>query len=190
GRRRPYFLAGAILAAFALFAMPESPAIWFAAMMLWILDASLNISMEPFRAFVGDMLGKDQHSVGYAVQTAFIGTGAVVGSLFPSLMEAMGVANVAPPGQIPDTVRYSVWGGGLALFVAVLWTVVATREYSPEEMAAFEPPVAANAPAVRTLASRGYAASAGWIAAGVAVALVQMRFALLREVLLLGALLA
>src|SRR3546814_5037443 len=86
--------------------MPESPAIWFAAMMLWILDASLNISMEPFRAFVGDMLGKDQHSVGYAVQTAFIGAGAVVGSLFPSLMEAMGVANVAPPGQIPDTVRY------------------------------------------------------------------------------------
>src|SRR3546814_9757961 len=68
GRRRPYFLAGAILAAIALFVMPESPAIWFAAMMLWILDASLNISMEPFRAFVGDMLGKDQHSVGYAVQ--------------------------------------------------------------------------------------------------------------------------
>src|SRR5690606_17349551 len=93
GRRRPYFLAGAILAAIALFVMPESPAVWFAAGMLWILDASLNISMEPFRAFVGDMLGKDQHSVGYAVQTAFIGAGAVVGSLFPSLMEAMGVAN-------------------------------------------------------------------------------------------------
>src|SRR3546814_6147995 len=87
GRRRPYFLAGAILAAIALFVMPESPAIWFAAMMLWILDASLNISMEPFRAFVGDMLGTDQHSVGYSVQTAFIGAGAVVGSLFTSLME-------------------------------------------------------------------------------------------------------
>src|SRR3546814_13902067 len=69
--------------------------------------------MEPFRAFVGDMLGKDQHSVGYAVQTAFIGAGAVVGSLFPSLMEAMGVATVAPPGQIPDTVRYAFWFGGL-----------------------------------------------------------------------------
>src|SRR3546814_2160030 len=96
--------------------------------------------MEPFRAFVGDMLGKDQHSVGYAVQTAFIGAGAVVGSLFPSLMEAMGVANVAPPGQIPDTVRYAFWFGGLALFLAVLWTIVATREYSPAEMSAFEPP--------------------------------------------------
>src|SRR3546814_8567898 len=93
------FLAGAILAAIALFAMPESPSIWFAAVMLWLLDASLNISMEPFRAFVGDMLRKDQHSAGYAVQTAFIGAGAVVGSLFPSVMEAFGVANVAPPGQ-------------------------------------------------------------------------------------------
>src|SRR3546814_7960835 len=79
------------------------------------------------------MLGKDQHSVGYAVQTAFIGAGAVVGSLFPSLMEAMGVANVAPPGQIPDTVRYAFWFGGLALFLAVLWTIVATREYKSEE---------------------------------------------------------
>src|SRR3546814_7060366 len=88
GRRRPYFLAGAILAAIALFVMPESPAVWFAAVMLWILDASLNVSMEPFRAFVGDMLRKDQHSAGYAVQTAFIGAGAVVGSLFPALMEA------------------------------------------------------------------------------------------------------
>jgi len=190
GRRRPYFLAGAILAAIALLVMPESPAIWFAAMMLWILDASLNVSMEPFRAFVGDMLGKDQHSVGYAVQTAFIGAGAVVGSLFPSLMEALGVANVAPPGQIPDTVRYAFWFGGLALFLAVLWTVVSTGEYSPEEMAAFEPPVAVNAPVLPTLASRSYAASIGWVIAGIAVAFVQVRFALLREVLLLGALLA
>src|SRR3546814_4596828 len=87
--------------------MPESPAIWFAAVMLWLLDASLNVSMEPFRAFVGDMLHRDQHSAGYAVQTAFIGAGAVVGSLFPAVMEALGVANVAPPGQIPDTVRYA-----------------------------------------------------------------------------------
>src|SRR3982751_5862326 len=73
GRRRPYFLAGAILAAFALLVMPEAPSLLFAAAMLWLLDAALNISMEPFRAFVGDMLRKDQHSAGYAVQTAFIG---------------------------------------------------------------------------------------------------------------------
>ena len=189
GRRRPYFLAGAILAAIALFVMPESPAIWFAAMTLWILDASLNISMEPFRAFVGDMLRKDQHSVGYAVQTAFIGAGAVVGSLFPTLMEAMGVANVAPPGQIPDTVRYAFWFGGIALFLAVLWTVVTTDEYSPEQMAAFDPPAVEDAPAIRALASHSYASSLGWIAAGILVVLAQVELSLLREVLLLGALL-
>ncbi|MBA3939982.1 MAG: MFS transporter [Sphingopyxis sp.] len=189
GRRRPYFLAGAILAAIALFVMPESPAIWFAAMMLWILDASLNISMEPFRAFVGDMLGKDQHSVGYAVQTAFIGAGAVVGSLFPALMEAMGVANVAPPGQIPDTVRYAFWFGGIALFLAVLWTIVTTQEYDPQQMAAFEPAGADAALAPRALAEHSYAGSFGWIAAGVVVILIQVELALLREVLLLGALL-
>eukprot|EP01136_Pigoraptor_vietnamica_P040755 Opistho-1_new@1135 len=189
GRRRPYFLAGAILAAIALFVMPESPAIWFAAMMLWILDASLNISMEPFRAFVGDMLRKDQHSVGYAVQTAFIGAGAVVGSLFPSLMEAMGVANVAPAGQIPDTVRYAFWFGGIALFLAVLWTVVTTGEYSPEQMAAFERAAPDAASASHALASRGYHGGLAWAAAGVLVLFVQHHFALLREVLLLGALL-
>ncbi|WP_447758723.1 MFS transporter [Sphingopyxis fribergensis] len=190
GRRRPYFLAGAILAAIALFVMPESPAIWFAAMMLWILDASLNISMEPFRAFVGDMLRRDQHSVGYAVQTAFIGAGAVVGSLFPALMEAMGVANVAPPGQIPDTVRYAFWFGGLALFLSVLWTVVTTREYDPAEMAAYEErDRAVEAPMVRALASHSYASSLLWIAAGIAVVVIQIEFALLREVSLLGALL-
>lgn len=190
GRRRPYFLAGAILAAIALFVMPESPAIWFAAMMLWILDASLNISMEPFRAFVGDMLRRDQHSVGYAVQTAFIGAGAVVGSLFPALMEAMGVANVAPPGQIPDTVRYAFWFGGLALFLSVLWTVVTTREYEPAEMAAYEEQDGAAAAApVRALASHSYTGSLVWIVAGIAVLLIQIEFALLREVLLLGALL-
>lgn len=188
GRRRPYFLAGAVLAAIALFVMPESPAIWFAAMMLWILDASLNISMEPFRAFVGDMLRRDQHSAGYAVQTAFIGAGAVVGSLFPTLMEAMGVANVAPSGQIPDTVKYAFWFGGLALFLSVLWTVVTTREYDPAQMATYEESTA-ETPAIRALASHAYKNSLVWIAAGIAVLLIQIEFALLREVLLLGALL-
>ena len=190
GRRRPYFLAGAILAAIALFAMPESPAIWFAAAMLWLLDASLNISMEPFRAFVGDMLRKDQHSAGYAVQTAFIGAGAVVGSLFPAAMEAMGVANVAPPGQIPDTVKYAFWFGGAALFLSVLWTIVTTHEYDPATMAAFaaSSPVAAALPA-QDLAARSYGTGLVWIAAGIAVAAIQQHFALLREVLLLGALL-
>ncbi|MBB6426729.1 MFS transporter [Sphingopyxis sp. JAI128] len=190
GRRRPYFLAGAILAAIALFVMPESPAIWFAAMMLWILDASLNISMEPFRAFVGDMLRRDQYSAGYAVQTAFIGAGAVVGSLFPTLMEALGVANVAPSGQIPDTVRYAFWFGGGALFLSVLWTVVTTSEYDPATMARFEAEAGAHeAPAMRALASHSYAGGLAWIAAGITTILIQIEFALLREVLLLGALL-
>ena len=154
GRRRPYFLAGAILASLSLFVMPLAPALWFAALMLWMLDASINISMEPFRAFVGDMLRKDQHTAGYAVQTAFIGAGAVVGSLFPYLLEHWGVSNEAPAGTIPDTVRYSFWAGGAALFAAVMWTVVTTREYSPQEMAAFgEADSDAAAPAANTARS-------------------------------------
>ncbi|MFM5886365.1 MAG: MFS transporter, partial [Novosphingobium sp.] len=133
GRRRPYFVAGALLAALSLLMMPLSGVLLASAVLLWLLDASLNVSMEPFRAFVGDMLRKDQHTAGYAVQTAFIGVGAVAGSLFPYLLDHLGVANKAPGGGIPDTVRYSFWAGGLALFAAVMWTVVTTREYSPEE---------------------------------------------------------
>ena len=101
GRRRPYFLAGAILAALSLLIMPLAPVLLVAAATLWLLDASLNISMEPFRAFVGDMLDKSQHTVGYAVQTAFIGAGAVVGSAFPWLLDHWNISNVAAPGQIP-----------------------------------------------------------------------------------------
>jgi len=190
GRRRPYFLAGALLAGFALLVMPQSPAVWFAAVTLWLLDASLNISMEPFRAFVGDMLRKDQHSTGYAVQTAFIGVGSVVGSLFPPLMEHLGVSNVAPAGQIPDTVRYAFWFGGLALVLAVGWTVLSTREYSPEEMARFdEAPATEPGGSVAALAAQGGGGSLSWIAAGLAVIAATRQFGLLREVYLLGGLL-
>ena len=196
GRRRPYFLTGAIFAALALLVMPLAPAIGaplvFAAMMLWVLDASLNISMEPFRAFVGDMLRTDQHSAGYAVQTAFIGAGALVGSIFPWFLEQVGVANVAPGGGIPDTVRWSFWAGAFAIFAAVLWTVVSTREYSPEELAAFEGDKAdghATAGA-SALGDKSYMTGAVWIAAGVAVALSVGALELEKEVLLLGALLA
>ena len=196
GRRRPYFLTGAIFSALALFAMPLAPAVGapllFAAAMLWVLDASLNVSMEPFRAFVGDMLRTDQHSAGYAVQTAFIGAGAVVGSIFPYLLEHLGVANVDPSGGIPDTVKWSFWAGGAALFVAVLWTVLTTREYSPEEMAQFgaaEPEESLTQP-IRALASKSYLASALWIAAGLLVVLAVDSLGLQKEVLLLGALLA
>jgi maltose/moltooligosaccharide transporter len=191
GRRRPYFLAGAILAALALFAMPLAPVLLFAAVMLWVLDAALNISMEPFRAFVGDMLRKDQHSAGYAVQTAFIGAGAVVGSIFPWALEQAGVSNVAPPGEIPATVRIAFWFGGAALFLSVLWTVLNTREYTPEEMAAFEGARAEvdQDHSVRVLAQRSYASSLVWMGAGAAVLLAVLQLGLEKEVYLLGGLL-
>ncbi|HWH17663.1 MAG TPA: MFS transporter [Allosphingosinicella sp.] len=190
GRRRPYFLLGAILAALSLFVMPLAPALLFAAIMLWVLDASLNISMEPFRAFVGDMLRKEQHSAGYAVQTAFIGAGAVVGSIFPWALEQWGVSNEAPVGSIPDTVRYAFWFGGSALFLSVLWTVLATREYSPEQMAEFEGVRADEQDqTIRALAARSFTSSAIWIAAGAAVLLAVRQFDLEKEVYLLGGLL-
>jgi maltose/moltooligosaccharide transporter len=190
GRRRPYFLAGAILAALSLFLMPLAPVLLFAAVMLWVLDASLNISMEPFRAFVGDMLRKDQHSAGYAVQTAFIGAGAVVGSIFPWLLEQWGVSNDAPVGSIPDTVRYAFWFGGAALFFAVLWTVLTTSEYSPEQMAAFEGARAEEEDAtLRALAARTFGSSMVWAAAGAAVIAAVGLLELEKEVYLLGALL-
>jgi maltose/moltooligosaccharide transporter len=188
GRRRPFFLLGAVLAAFALLAMPESDGLLMAALLLWVLDASLNISMEPFRAFVGDMLRKDQHTAGYAVQTAFIGAGAVVGSLFPYLLEHWGVSNEAI-GGIPDTVRYSFWAGGIALFLAVLWTVLTTKEYSPEEMHGFGEEAEADAAPLRALAARNPVGSLVWIGAGAIVALAVSQFALEKEVYLLAGLL-
>ena len=138
GRRRPYFLGGAILASLALIAMPNSPALWVAAGMLWIMDASINISMEPFRAFVGDNLPSEQRTTGFAMQSFFIGIGAVVGSALPWLLTKLGVGNTAPAGVIPASVRLSFYLGAAVFFSAVLWTVLKSREYSPDEMAAFE----------------------------------------------------
>ena len=189
GRRRPYFLAGAIMATLSLFLMPYSGALLMAALLLWTLDASLNVSMEPFRAFVGDMLRKDQHNLGYAVQTAFIGTGAVVASLFPWLLDLWGVSNEAPAGSIPDTVRYSFWAGGAALLAAVLWTVLKTREYSPEEMASFAGRDEAAAAATTGLANRSSAAPLVWIGASAMLAFVTFEFGFEKEVYLLSGLL-
>ena len=139
GRRRPYFLGGAILASLALLAMPNSPTLWVAAGMLWIMDASINISMEPFRAFVGDNLPSEQRTTGFAMQSFLIGTGAVAASILPWLLtNQFGVSNEAPEGMIPDSVRLSFYFGAAVFFAAVLWTVIRSREYSPEEMAAFE----------------------------------------------------
>src|SRR5918997_206006 len=191
GRRRPYFLAGALLAALSLFIMPLSNVLLLAAVLLWTLDASLNISMEPFRAFVGDMLRKDQHTAGYAVQTAFIGAGAVVGSIFPWLLDSIGVSNEVPGGGIPDTVRYSFWFGGAALFLAVLWTIVSTKEYAPDEMERFTESVdhPDSPETMRALAARGLGGSLLWIGAGALVVLSVAQLGLEKEVYLLGGLL-
>lgn len=139
GRRRPYFLVGAILASLALFIMPNSPTLWVAAGMLWIMDASLNITMEPFRAFVGDNLPDRQRTRGYAMQSFFIGVGAVIAGALPWVMTNwMGLSNVAPEGEIPETVQWAFYIGGAALLLAVMWTVFKTKEYSPEQLAGFE----------------------------------------------------
>lgn len=139
GRRKPYFLVGALLASAAIIIMPNSPILWFAAGMLWIMDASINISMEPFRAFVGDMLPAEQRTMGFSMQSFFIGTGAIVASALPYIMTNwFGVTNFAQEGEIPDSVKYSFYIGGIIFFLAVLWTLLTTKEYSPEELEQFE----------------------------------------------------
>jgi maltose/moltooligosaccharide transporter len=139
GRRRPYFLTGAILASLALVIMPNSPVLWFAAMMLWIMDASINISMEPFRALVADLLPSEQRTSGFAVQSFFIGLGAVVASAFPYILTNwFGVANTAPAGEIPSSVRLAFYSGAVAFFGAVGWTVLRTKEYPPENQEEFQ----------------------------------------------------
>jgi maltose/moltooligosaccharide transporter len=138
GRRRPYLLVGALLSSAALLVMPMSPVLWVAAVMLWVLDASINTSMQPFRAFVGDQLPLKQRSTGFILQSFLIGTGAVVASALPWLFEKAGIANTAPAGVVPDTVRYSFFLGAVVLFLTVLWTVITTREYPPEQLEAFD----------------------------------------------------
>jgi maltose/moltooligosaccharide transporter len=138
GRRRPYFLSGAILASLALLVMPNSPVLWVAAGMLWIMDASINVSMEPFRAFVGDMLPSEQRTIGFSMQSFFIGTGAIVASALPYVMTNwFGISNTAPAGEIPASVKFSFYFGGAVFLCAVLWTVFSTEEYSPEELKKF-----------------------------------------------------
>jgi maltose/moltooligosaccharide transporter len=139
GRRRPYFLVGAILSSLALVAMPNCGALWMAAGLLWILDASINVSMEPFRAFVADKLPAEQHGTGFAMQSFFIGVGAVVAGLLPWILSNWfkvssdtGAANA-----IPANVKISFYLGAVAFLGAVIWTVVTTREYPPENLEEF-----------------------------------------------------
>jgi maltose/moltooligosaccharide transporter len=139
GRRRPYFFIGAVLSTLALFVMPNSSALWIAGSMLWILDASINISMEPFRAFVGDKLNSKQRTSGFAMQSFFIGVGSVIAALLPWMFTNwFGISNTAAAGHIPDSVKYSFYFGGIAFFGAVMYTVFTTKEFPPESLEAFK----------------------------------------------------
>ena len=138
GRRKPYFLAGAILSSLALLLMPTSPALWVAAGTLWLMDGSINITMQPFRAFIGDMLPDEQRTTGFAVQTFFIGVSSVIASLLPyAFTNWLHLANTAPEGQIPSSVRWSFYIGGAVFLAAVLWTIFSVKEYSPAQQDAF-----------------------------------------------------
>jgi maltose/moltooligosaccharide transporter len=190
GRRRPYFLIGAILASIALLFMPNSPSLWIAAGTLWVLDASINVSMEPFRAFVGDQLPTTQRAKGYAMQSFFIGIGSVIASMLPWVLEKWGVANTAAAGQVPDTVRFAFYAGAGVMFGAILWTVLSSREYPPETLHAYDeaPPLPRSDPDLAATTRR----SIGWLLAGaIGFGLVYgfgQTYALPRELYLLGAL--
>jgi maltose/moltooligosaccharide transporter len=143
GRRRPYFLTGAILASIALFFMPDSPTLWMAAGLLWILDANINVSMEPFRAFVADKLNVDQRTAGFAMQSFFIGVGQTLANVLPYAFRRMHVddraANAASTAPvIPTSINYSFKIGAAAFLFCVLWTVITTKEFPPENMAEFD----------------------------------------------------
>lgn len=138
GRRRPFFLIGAIMSTIALFFAPYSSALWMAAGTLWILDASINISMEPFRALVADKLPDSQRSYGFVVQTLIIGVGTWVASNLPWMMTQLGVSNTAAPGVIPDSVKYAFAIGALILFTSISYTIFTTDEYPPEDLEKFK----------------------------------------------------
>jgi Major Facilitator Superfamily. len=146
GRRRPFFLGGALVAAAALALIPNAsvltlllPPLLIGAGMLMIMDVAFNVSMEPFRALVADNLPKEQHGYGYAVQTFLIGAGAIVGSFLPYVLsQYFGVSKVAGQGHVPDNVIWSFYAGAIVLVLSLLWTVITTKEYTPEELKSFD----------------------------------------------------
>ena len=138
GRRRPFFMIGAVLSSIALFLMPQATVLWMAALLLWVLDASINISMEPFRAFVGDKLPNSQRTSGFATQTFFIGLGAVIASLLPYIFtNVFNISNIAPAGEIGDSVKYAFYVGAVVFLASVMWTVFTSDEAPPENMESF-----------------------------------------------------
>lgn len=133
GRRRPYFLIGAILSSLALFFVPYSPHLWVAAGFLWVLDASVNISMEPFRALVADKLNDEQRSYGFVVQTLIIGIGTWIASNLPWVVTKLGVSNEAGPGVVPPSVKIAFAIGAFVFISSILYTIFTTSEYPPDE---------------------------------------------------------
>jgi maltose/moltooligosaccharide transporter len=192
GRRRPYFLVGAIMASLALIIMPNSPVLWIAAGMLWIMDASINVSMEPFRAFVGDMLHSEQRTTGFATQSFFIGTGAVIASVLPYVLTNwFNVPNTAPPGQIPLSVKLSFYIGGAVFISAVLWTIIRTKEYTPDELkeyASEDNPAVNSESDTETLTGSGVFFRRGlyWVLAGVALSALIYYLKLEKELFILS----
>jgi maltose/moltooligosaccharide transporter len=137
GRRRPYFSVGAILSCIALFLMPDAPAVWAAATMLWVLDASINVSMEPFRAFVADKLPDEQRTTGFVMQSFFIGIGAAIANALPEILRRFGITGNAGNG-VPLSVQYAFRLGALVFLLAVLWTVITSKEYPPSDLEEFK----------------------------------------------------
>lgn len=137
GRRRPYFLVGAILSSLVLFIMPTSSTLWMAAGLLWILDASINVSMEPFRAFVADKLPDEQRTTGFVMQSFFIGVGQTVANALPYIFSRYGVSGTTSSG-VSLTVKYSFQLGAGAFLLCVLYTILTTKEYPPEDLDAFQ----------------------------------------------------
>lgn len=138
GRRRPFFFAGALLASLAMFLMPNSLALWMGVLVLWLMDTSINVSMEPFRAFVGDKLNPAQQTAGFAMQTFFIGCGGLIAATLPTIFtDYLGFSNVPVNGAIPDTVRYSFYVGGAVFALAVSWTVFTSKELPPDDLERF-----------------------------------------------------
>ncbi|UXI68118.1 MFS transporter [Tahibacter amnicola] len=183
GRRRPYFLAGALVASLALIAMPNSPTLWVAAGLLWVLDAAINVAMEPFRAFVGDQMPPAQRAAGFSMQSFFIGAGAVVASALPWFLAHAGVANTAPAGVVPDAVRYAFYLGAAVLVGAVGWTVLRTREATPEALDASDPVLPASLSRPASTLPRAWP----WLLSGAATCTAVYRFGLDRQLYLLGA---
>ena len=139
GRRRPYFLVGALLSSFALVLMPNCSALWMAAGLLWVLDASINVSMEPFRAYVADKLPEEQRGTGFAMQSFFIGVGAVIAGLLPYILKNWFnvSSDTSSANAIPANVKIAFYAGAAAFLGAVLWTIFTTNEYPPEDLEAF-----------------------------------------------------